>query len=97
MDNVDHLGPNADIVDQDRRRFMTRILVALRAHEEANGFRQGTCNFPSATWFSLWLSDLCRLEKIAAEFEDDARLAWARNKKIDSFQLVTMCRLFPFL
>lgn len=48
MDDVDHFGPNADIVDQDRRRLITRILVALHTHEEANGIRHGTHIFPSA-------------------------------------------------
>lgn len=37
-----------------------------------------------------------RLEKIVTEFEDDASLAWGQNKKVDSFQLVTMCIFFFF-
>ena len=80
--DVDHFGPNADIVDQDRRRLITRILVALRTHEEANGLRHGTHVFPSATWFFLWLSDMHRLEQIATELEDNACLAWGQTKKL---------------
>ena len=43
-----------------------------------------------------WLSDMCGLEKIVTAFEDDANLAWGQNKKVDSFQLVTMCVFFFF-
>lgn len=96
MGHVDHFGPSADLVDQNRRRLITRILIALRTYEETNGFCHGAHTFPSATWFSLWLSDLCRLEKTATDFENDANLAWGQNNKVDSFRLVTMCRFFFF-
>lgn len=89
MDHVDRFGPSADLMDQNHRRLITRILVALYTYEETNNFHHGTHTFPSATWFSLWLSDMCRLKIVTA-------FAWGQNKKVDSFQLVTMCMFFFF-
>ena len=90
MDHVGHFGPIADLVDQNRRRPITRIL------EEINGFHHGAHTFPSTTWFSLWLSDMRRLENIATDFEEDASLAWGQNRNLDSFRLVTMYMFFFF-
>ena len=96
MDHIGHFGPSADLVDQNRRRPITRILVALCTYEENNGFYHGAHTFPSTTWFSLWHSDMCRLENIATDFEEDASLAWGQNRNLDSFRLVTMCMFFFF-
>ena len=89
MDHVGHPGPSADLVDQNRRRPITRILMALCTHEE-NGFYHGAHTCPSTIWFSLWLSDMRRLEKTATDFEEDASLAWGQNRNLDSFRLETM-------
>ena len=89
MDHVGHPGPSADLVDQNRRRPITRILMALCTHEE-NGFYHGAHTCPSTIWFSLWLSDMRRLEKTATDFEKDASLAWGQNRNLDSFRLETM-------
>ena len=89
MDHVGHSGRSADLVDQNRRRPITRILVALCTYEE-NGFYHGAHTCPPTTWFSLWLSDMRRLEKTATDFEEDASLSWSQNRNLDSFRLVTM-------
>lgn len=78
--NVDPFRPSAEFVSVHRRRLITTILKALRRHEEAGGHGPGMYKFPSATWFSLWLSDMDRLEGIAAKFERSPRLAYGLHK-----------------
>lgn len=87
-------GPGADIASLDRRREITKILVAVRAYEYANDLHRGIFTFPTATWFALWLSDMSRLKTIAQEFVEYACLAFGRYKQPGSFKLVTMCGLF---
>lgn len=89
-------GPSAEFESVDRRRLITKILVALRKHEDDENLQRGTCTFPTATWFSLWLADRNQLEKVVWEFQEDASRAWGLHKKIDSFKLVTMCRMVSF-
>lgn len=71
MDNVDLPGPSAEFVSVHRRRLITKILKAIRRDEESEGHGRGKYQFPSATWFSLWLSDMDRLEEIATAFDQN--------------------------
>jgi len=92
--SVDPFGPSAEFVSVHRRRLITTILKALRRHEEADGHKPGMYKFPSATWFSLWLSDMDRLEEITTAFEQNPRLTRGLHKRTESCRLVTLCRLF---
>lgn len=97
MDNVDLPGPSAEFVSVHRRRLITKILNAIHRDEESEGHGRGKYQFPSATWFSLWLSDMDRLEEIATTFDQNPGRASGLYTMTESFRLVTLCRLFSLL
>ncbi|EYE96791.1 uncharacterized protein EURHEDRAFT_376077 [Aspergillus ruber CBS 135680] len=71
--NVDPYGPSTEFVSVHRRRLITQILKAIRRDKVSEGHGRGKFQFPSATWFSLWLSDMDCLEEVATAFDQNPR------------------------
>lgn len=71
--NVDPYGPSTEFLSVHRRRLITQILKAIRRDKVSEGHGRGKFQFPSATWFSLWLSDMDCLEEVATAFDQNPR------------------------
>lgn len=91
---MDSYGPEAELLDLERRDLITGIFLAIREDEAVLNLPADTMRLNPAAISAFWLSDLTQLKLLLKRFKADASEALtAVNTAIGDTSLISRCKL----